>query len=54
MRYENNYYYLSDEHIADMRYESKENLAKKAVLAFASFVIFGGGILSSLLILLGG
>ena len=54
MRYENNSHYLSDEHIADMRYESMENLAKKAVLAFAGFVVFGSGILSSLLILIGG
>ena len=54
MRYENNSYYLTDEEIADMRYESMENLAKKAVLAFAGFVVFGSGILSSLLILIGG
>lgn len=53
MRY-NNSCYLSDEEIADMRYESMEDLAKKAVLAFAGFVIFGSSILSSLLILMGG
>ena len=54
MKYENSYYYLTDENIADMRYESMENLAKKAVLAFVSMVVFGGGFLGSLLILMGG
>lgn len=54
MRFNNNYYYLTDEEIADMRYESMEDLAKKAVLAFAGFVIFGSTFLSSLLILIGG
>lgn len=54
MKYDNNYYYLTDEKIADMRYESMENLAKNAVLAFASFVVFGGSFLGSLLILMGG
>lgn len=54
MRFNNNYYYLTDEEIADMRYESMEDLAKKAVLAFACFVIFGSTFLSSLLILIGG
>ena len=54
MRYDNSYYYLTDEDIADMRYESMENFAKNAVLAFAVFVGFGSGILGSLLILMGG
>ena len=40
MRYDNSYYYLTDEDIADMRYESMENFAKNAVLAFAGFVVF--------------
>ncbi|MBQ5671626.1 MAG: hypothetical protein IIV43_04650 [Oscillospiraceae bacterium] len=53
MRYDNSYYYLTDEDIADMRYESMENFAKNAVLAFAGFVVFGSGILGSLLILMG-
>ncbi len=54
MKYDNSYYYLTDEDIADMRYESMEDLAKKAVLAFAGFVVFGSSILGSLLILMGG
>lgn len=54
MRYENDYYYLTDEEIADMRYESMEDLAKKAVLAFVGFVIFGSTFLSTLLTLIGG
>lgn len=54
MRYDNSYYYLTDEEIADMRYESMEDLAKKAVLVFVSFVIFGSSFLGSLLILMGG
>ena len=54
MKYNNSYYYLSDEDIADMRYESMENFARNAVLAFAGFVVFGTGILGSLLILMGG
>lgn len=53
MKYENNYYYLTDEHIADMRYESMENLAKKAMLAFVGFVVFGGTFLGTLLTLIG-
>ena len=53
MKYDSNYYYLTDEEIADMRYESKEDFAKKAVLAFAGFVIFGMSILGAMLSLLG-
>ena len=54
MRYDDNYYYLSDEEIADMRYESMEDLAKKAVLGFICFVVYGGGIIGAMLTLLGG
>jgi len=54
MRYDNSYYYLTDEDIADMRYESMEDVAKKLVLAFAGFVVFGSSILGSLLVLMGG
>ena len=44
---------LSDEEIADMRYESMEDLAKKAFLAFAGFVVFGSGVVGAMLTLLG-
>ena len=54
MKYDSNYYYLTDEEIADLRYESMEDLAKKAFLAFAGFVMFGSGIVGALLTLLGG
>ena len=54
MRYDDNYYYLSDEEIADMRYESMEDFAKKAVLAFGCFVVFGSGLIGAMLTLLGG
>jgi hypothetical protein len=54
MRYDDNYYYLSDEEIADMRYESKENFAKKAVLGFVCFVVYGSGLIGAMLTLLGG
>lgn len=53
MRYDNNYYYLTDEEIADMRYESMEDFAKKAVLGFTTFVVFGMSILGAILTLLG-
>ena len=53
MKYDSNYYYLTDEEIADMRYESKEDLARKAVLGFATFVVFGMSILGAMLTLLG-
>lgn len=49
-----NHYYLTDETIADMRYESAEDLAKKAVFAFTMFIVFGSGICGALLTLLGG
>lgn len=53
MKYDSNYYYLTDEEIADMRYESKEDFAKKAVFAFATFAVFGTSILAAMLTLLG-
>ena len=53
MTYDSNYYYLNDEEITDMRYESKEDFAKKAVFGFAMFVIFGMSILGAMLTLLG-
>ena len=53
MKYESNYYYLTDEEIADMRYESKEDFAKKAFVGFAAFVVFGMSILGAMLTLLG-
>lgn len=53
MKYDSNHYYLSDEEIADMRYESMEDFSKKAVLAFVSFVVFGSSILGAMLTLLG-
>ena len=53
MKFDSNYYYLTDEEIADMRYESKEELAQKAFLVFAGFVMFGSGIVGALLTLLG-
>ena len=53
MKYDSNYYYLTDEEIADMRYESKEDLAKKAFLGFTAFVVFGMSILGAMLTLLG-
>jgi len=53
MKYDSNYYYLTDEEIADMRYESKEDFAKKAVLGFGMFVVFGMSILGAMLTLLG-
>lgn len=53
MKYDSNYYYLTDEEIADMRYESKEDIARKAVFGFAMFVIFGMSLLGGMLTLLG-
>lgn len=54
MRYDDNYYYLTDEDIADMRYESMEDLAKKVALGFGAFLIFGSTFLTVLLTLIGG
>ena len=54
MKYDNNYYYLTDEEIADMRSESMEDVAKKLALAFGAFVVFGSTFLSVLLTLIGG
>ena len=53
MKYDSNYYYLTDEEIADMRYESKEDFAKKAVFAFTMYTVFGMSILGAMLTLLG-
>ena len=53
MRTRYNDHYLSEEMLADMRYEDTETLAKKALGAFAFVTVFGSTILSALCSFLG-
>lgn len=46
-------YYLTDEEIADMRYESSEAFARKALGVFLAVILFGGGIVNAVFTLLG-
>ncbi len=49
----NSYYYMSDEEIADLRYESSEDLAKKVLGGFVFVAVFGMYILGALCSFLG-
>ena len=53
MRKRYNDYYLTDEEIADMHYESTEDFAKKVLGVFAFFAVFGSCILSAMCSFLG-
>jgi len=53
MKFDNNYYYLTDEEIAEAKYESSETLARKAIGLFTLVLLFGGSIVNAVFTLLG-
>ncbi len=53
MRHGNYNYYLTDEELADMRYESSEQLARKFVLGAITTILFGSCFVKAMFILLG-
>lgn len=47
------YGYLSEEDIANQRYESQERMAKKLLILFGLSALFGGSVINALCILFG-